>query len=197
MTSTRADCAIAERLAGAIALGEASDAQRDAYRRHLASCPECLQDLGGEREIERTMVAVAQAREEESWEPDLRAALARRRSSRLGWIWSAVLGVAVLVLIGLRFTEPPRSPVAVSHPAISASEARALAALNTQSVPRREGRAESLTLGTPLRSASIDLRVNEHGTPVRCTVTRSSGDRVLDQSICNVAMQRRYSVISH
>lgn len=62
-------CERAEVLAGAIALGEASDAERDEYRGHIAACAPCLTSLGGEREIERVMDVVAQARDEETWEP--------------------------------------------------------------------------------------------------------------------------------
>jgi hypothetical protein len=77
MTS-RADCTRAEGLAGAIAIGEAGEAERDAYRAHLAECARCLHELGGEREIERVMTAVGQARDDECWEPDLRSTLAQR-----------------------------------------------------------------------------------------------------------------------
>ena len=54
--------AAAETLAGAIALGEATDQERDAYRRHLAVCRACLDAFGGEREIERVMARFRRAR---------------------------------------------------------------------------------------------------------------------------------------
>ena len=47
------ECARAEVLAGAVALGEASDAERDAYRRHLAGCSRCIAAYGGERDRAR------------------------------------------------------------------------------------------------------------------------------------------------
>jgi TonB family protein len=93
------DCTQAEVVAGAIALGEAGDAARDWYRRHLSQCRGCVADLAGEREIERTASWVAEARDGESWEPDVRAAL-RRHSRGTGRSWrfalSALAGAAVL-----------------------------------------------------------------------------------------------------
>lgn len=62
-------CGRAEVLAGAIALGEASVAEREAYRRHIAGCARCLDALGGERSIERVMATIASARDAETWEP--------------------------------------------------------------------------------------------------------------------------------
>jgi Gram-negative bacterial TonB protein C-terminal len=94
---TRTDCARAETLAGAIALEEATDGERDAYRRHLASCARCVETLGGEREIERVMSVVAQARDQESWEPDLRNALRNRTRARRG-AWTFGFGLAALAL---------------------------------------------------------------------------------------------------
>lgn len=95
------DCGRAEILAGAIALGEASDGERDEYRRHIASCASCLETYGGEREIERVMSTVAQARESEIWEP-VAVVATQRRARRLlpffGLGASAVaLGVAISV----------------------------------------------------------------------------------------------------
>ncbi|PZR56009.1 MAG: hypothetical protein DLM50_09320 [Candidatus Meridianibacter frigidus] len=94
----------AEVLAGAIALGEATDEQRIEYRAHIASCEGCLQSLGGERELERTHAYVGLAREAEVWEPDVRAPLldrmnhAPRRVLRYGL---GFLGVCLLIsLIG-------------------------------------------------------------------------------------------------
>jgi TonB family protein len=102
------DCTRAEITAGAVALGEASDAERDAYRRHLSVCRRCLDGLGGEREVERTMQLVARARDGESWEPDVRVALrdrlhVNRRVWRFGL--AAVAAVAV-VSIGVRAWVP-------------------------------------------------------------------------------------------
>ncbi len=94
---TRTDCARAETLAGAIALEEATDGERDAYRRHLASCARCVETLGGEREIERVMSVVARARDQESWEPDLRNALRDRTRARRG-AWTFGLGLGALAL---------------------------------------------------------------------------------------------------
>ena len=64
---TRLSCREAEVRVGAIALGEATDAEREAYRRHIATCAACLNANGGEREIDRTMARVAQARDAETW----------------------------------------------------------------------------------------------------------------------------------
>jgi Gram-negative bacterial TonB protein C-terminal len=94
---TRTDCARAETLAGAIALEEATDGERDAYRRHLASCGRCVETLGGEREIERVMSVIASARDQESWEPDLRNALRDRTRARRG-AWTFGFGLAALAI---------------------------------------------------------------------------------------------------
>ena len=187
----RVDCAGAERLAGTIALGEAGDEQRDRYREHLAVCERCLRDFGGELEIERTMGVVARARDAESWEPDLRAALARGERQRVAWIYGAALAAAVVFAIAGAITEAPKSAAPAKH-TIASQEAQAIAALNTQTAPRREGRAESLKFGSPALSTSIVLRVDERGEPVRCTIARSSGDPALDASICRTAMHARY-----
>ncbi|HEY1654450.1 MAG TPA: energy transducer TonB [Candidatus Tumulicola sp.] len=96
-------CSRAEILAGAIALGEASEAQRDAYRRHVAACAGCIAALGGEREIERTMAIVAVARDGESWEPDVLTTLrAGRRTHVRAWRFgaAAIAAAAALALGG-------------------------------------------------------------------------------------------------
>ena len=97
------DCARSEVLAGAVALGEATDVERDAYRRHLSTCRRCVATLGGEREIERTMQVVAQARDAERWEPDVRLALRDRvRATRHAWRFGlSALAAAVVVALGI------------------------------------------------------------------------------------------------
>ena len=89
-------CARAEILAGAVALGEATDPERDEFRRHIAACSSCLTSIGGEREIERTMAIVAEARESEVWDPAPVAALAR--SSRVARAWGYGLSAALFAL---------------------------------------------------------------------------------------------------
>ncbi|MEO6836456.1 MAG: TonB family protein, partial [Candidatus Tumulicola sp.] len=86
-----------------VALGEASDAERDAYRRHLSGCRRCVSALGGERDIERTMQVVASARDGEGWEPDVRVALRDRvHAKRYAWrVGLSTLAAAVLVSIGV------------------------------------------------------------------------------------------------
>jgi len=75
-------CDQAEILAGAIALGEASDAERQSYRGHVSTCAACLRANGGEREIERTMAQVAIARDGETWDPDLTALVREKMNSK-------------------------------------------------------------------------------------------------------------------
>ncbi|MGA8574687.1 MAG: energy transducer TonB [Candidatus Cybelea sp.] len=191
--SIRADCGAAERLAGAIALDEACDAEREVYRKHLAACPQCVSELGGEREIERVMTSVARARDDERWEPDLRPALARSRVARPRWSAMAAVAAAAMVILFVRVAEKPASSTAPQS-AITAQETRALAALGTQTAPRREGRAESLAVGPPTLSATVELNVNARGTPVRCTVAKSSGNAVLDRSMCRTAMRAHYAL---
>lgn len=83
-----------EALAGAIALGEATDADRRAYREHIAHCSECLSELGGEHELARTSAIVAEARDGEVWNPELGNVM-RRRSRVL----SPVLRIAAAFAI--------------------------------------------------------------------------------------------------
>lgn len=184
----RMNCTAAQRLAGTIAVNEATDGERDAYRAHLAVCEPCLHDLGGERDIERVMATIAQARDEERWQPDLRALSRRSRPSRAS-IWAAALAAAVVIVAGIRLGEHQMRP---ASPSISAPEARALAALGTQTLPRREGRAESLAIGaTP--PTTLNLRIDARGLPLQCTIAASSGDLAKDNAICRAAMHRRYS----
>lgn len=187
------DCATIEQLAGAIAIGEAGDAERHAYRKHLAVCTRCLQSFGGEREIERVIAVVSQAREDESWSPDLRHSRARRRASRKIWSGVAVLCAAIAIVLGVRAVERPTVAVSVRH-GISAQEIRALAALDTQAAPRALGRAESLAIGGSTFATVFELSVDAAGRPVHCTIAKSSGDLVLDRSVCRAAMQARYPV---
>ncbi len=186
------DCTQAESIAGAIAIGEANEAQRDAYRAHLSVCRRCLEELGGEREIERVMGGVARARAGECWEPDLRISFAPKRKPYRALGWGAAIAAAAVLIVGIRSAEALRQPVPEHH-VISAQEARALAALDTQTMPRREGRAESLAVGTTTLSTAFEVSFDEKGAPVRCTITKSSGDRALDQSICRAALQQHYS----
>ncbi|MBV9720228.1 MAG: hypothetical protein JOZ77_13015 [Candidatus Eremiobacteraeota bacterium] len=190
MMTGRSDCAKLETLAGAIALGEASDSERDAYRKHVARCPRCLSDFGGEREIERIMNSVALSRDQERWEPDLRANILRPRTPSVGWLWAGAVTATVLAIVAAT-TTPPSPPLATT-PAISAREVRALAGLGTQGVVPREGRAESLSVGEATYSTAFDISVDQRGIPLHCTITRSSGLRALDQSACQAAMRGRY-----
>lgn len=190
MTS-RADCARAEALAGAIAIGEAGEAERDTYRAHLAECAKCLRELGGEREIERVMNAVGHARDAECWQPDLRSTLARRPTSHRALALAGVLVALVVAFFVLRPTQAPRAG-APAH-TLSAQETRALAALGTQTAPAREGRAESLAVGAATFSTTFDVTVDGRGAPVRCTITRSSGDRAFDQAICHAALRAHHT----
>lgn len=105
-------CSRAEVLAGAIALGEATDAERDEYRRHLAGCSPCIGALGGERDIERTAATVAAARDSEVWQPELRAALSRASvPAGRPWRWAAAALALAAVAAGLRVAAV-RQPVA-------------------------------------------------------------------------------------
>ncbi|HTU70617.1 MAG TPA: TonB family protein [Candidatus Baltobacteraceae bacterium] len=112
-------CTRAEILAGAIALGEAGAQERDEYRGHIASCPACLRTLGGEREIERVMAIVAQARESETWEPLARRASRRSRTLRGFWGAAAVLAAALVVAFGARalIATNPKTVARVTKPA--------------------------------------------------------------------------------
>ncbi len=92
-------CSRVEVLAGAIALGEATEAEREEYRNHIASCASCLAALGGEREIERVMATVAQARDAETWEP-LPRRLGERSRARAWRTGAAILAAAVVISLG-------------------------------------------------------------------------------------------------
>lgn len=186
----RLDCAAAERLAGTIAVNEATDGERDAYRAHLAGCAPCLRELGGDRDIERVMATIAQARDEERWEPAVRAITRRSTPARIPG-WAAAVAAAVVVAAGIGFGQHQARPGAATPP-VSAAEARALAALGTQTLPRREGRAESLAIGAT--ATTLNLRIDARGVPLQCTIANSSGNRTKDDAICRAAMQRRYSV---
>lgn len=95
------ECARAEVLAGAVALGEASDAEREQYRRHIAACRRCVNAFGGEREIERTANVVALARDSETWQPDLRGWMTARQKRRATTWRFGLSGIAAAVVISL------------------------------------------------------------------------------------------------
>ena len=93
-----------EAIAGAIALGEATDDQRRAYREHIAACSACLEAIGGEREIERVASTVPAARDSEVWKPDLRDVVVSRmqRRNRMLRFGFGVAGLALALSLGLQ-----------------------------------------------------------------------------------------------
>jgi len=118
------ECGRAEILAGAVALGEATDTERDSYRRHLAGCRRCIGRFGGEREIERVMRTVALARDAETWQPDVRGTLAnapllRRRR----WTAAILAAGATLAFAAAAFALVVRtgSPLAASRQVASSN----------------------------------------------------------------------------
>jgi hypothetical protein len=188
---TASNCTAAEILAGAIALGEAGDEQRHAYREHLSTCRRCLATIGGEREIERVINVVAQARDQEQWQPDVRRALARLPARRYAWKWSAGLAAAGALAVTILATQR-HAPVVVRS--VAMPDAAAVAALGTQTMPQREHRAESLAF-TGARAAratlTFEVSLDERGKPTRCTVIKHSGRASLDAAVCNAVMRAR------
>jgi TonB family protein len=113
---TLTTCRDAEIAAGAIALGEATESERDAYRLHLSRCADCVRTLGGEREIERTMQRLVDAREAETWQPAVSPA--RLRPRRAGFAWGmTAMAVVVVAASWLALPHPGSS----SHGTIVAS----------------------------------------------------------------------------
>jgi TonB family protein len=113
---TLTNCRDAEIAAGAIALGEATETERDAYRLHLSRCVHCVQTIGGEREIERTMQRLVDAREAETWQPAVSPARLRPRPAGFAWGMTAI-AVAVVAVSWIALPHPGSS----SHGTIVAS----------------------------------------------------------------------------
>lgn len=167
-------CARAEVLAGAIALGEASDVERDQYRLHLAACRRCVNAFGGEREIERTANVVALARDGETWQPDLRGWMTSRQKRRaLTWrfglsgVAAAIvvsLGIHALVAANISVTVPPSNaePATVALGSMQVTlerrqpvEHRKAAAAAPAAAPRLEVVHNVVTLHRPAAPAAV------------------------------------------
>lgn len=184
------DCARAEVIAGALALQEATDAERDAYRRHLAQCSRCADELLGELEFERMGRVLVQARSDERWEPDVRGAF-QRRKARSAWrfglasIGAASVAAAACLVLLFAGRQAPAPPLA-------ALREQALAAVRTvPTAPFAAQRAESLSV-LPASGASIQIGLDRRGNPTNCSVTKSSGSVSLDKQICKNALKRDY-----
>jgi len=143
----------AEIIAGAIALGEATDSERVEYREHIAACRACLESLGGEREIERVASVIGDARESEVWQPDMLAGVFRRaarpsRAWRYGFVaiaavFAVSLGARVVTTTNISFGV--RSEQRLGAVAPAADTAAALVALDkhAQSVAARTQTAKA------------------------------------------------------
>ncbi len=93
-------CRDAEIAAGAIALDEATTAERDSYRLHLSQCSTCVEAFGGEREIERIAGLVARARDAETWQPAIAPLRSpRRKFGGLAWGFGAAAVAAVAAAV--------------------------------------------------------------------------------------------------
>ena len=174
------NCSHAEILAGAIALGEASEAEREEYRQHIATCAACLRAFGGEREIERVMAAVAQAREVETWEPLPRrpGEQSRARTWRAGL---SVLAAAVVIsfaahaLVAAILRPPVDSNVANVERSTSTfhvtSEKRAPAAIPSPPSPLAH---VAKTRPAPRSMVVVHNVVERHGSAVTQTTTQTT-----------------------
>lgn len=195
-----ADCGQAEVLAGAIALGEAGDAERNAYREHLSVCRRCLVSIGGEREIERAMSVIGQAREQEHWQPQARSLFSRAKSRGPFVRWSAAVVAALLVVFVARqgYQSYPVVVNSVTPPAKTSvtaeQEARVVAALGTQSVPKREHHAESLAFSARENAAqtiTVKVSFDAAGKPTHCKGVHHASSQKLVATLCDMVMRGR------
>jgi hypothetical protein len=185
------DCKQAEVWAGAAALQEATQAELDAYRRHLASCGRCARELGGELELARIALHVARARDDERWSPDLRGA-AGARARRVAWRWAAAL-VAVAFIAASAAWLVPKSHSAARQSDLALMRAQAIAAIRTiPTGPMYAQRAESLALLKSGAAAAFVISVDRRGKALTCTITRSSGSAGLDHRLCRNALRGTY-----
>ncbi len=179
----------AAEIAGAIALGEATDSQRMEYREHLSRCAACLKAFGGELEIGRAACLVAEARDGELWEPEIGALPAHRRG-RLRRLAFVSLVAAVLLSLALhaaiaagfaRFNPVLAAPVVIdagatrivlerrsAPPPQAALPQRHLLVVHNvvrlSQAPAASGRAESVALHIA-RSGRQIARVTVHPDP--------------------------------
>ncbi len=197
-----ADCAQAEILAGAIALGEAADAQRHLYREHLSTCRRCLGAIGGELEIERVANVVAQARDQERWQPDLRRTFLRLPSRNRTWTWAGGAGLATAAIFAFAIVATAlHRPVIMHSTAMpmrsnfaAAVNARDIASLGTQTQPRGEHQAESLVFSpaaSRARTITLQVSIDERGRPTGCSIIKRSGRTTLDAAVCDAVMRTR------
>jgi TonB family protein len=127
-----------EAIAGAIALGEATDDERREYREHVSLCARCLDAYAGEREIERVAATVAAARDAEMWEPNLGDIVRSRRQRRARALQFALgtLAACLAIAVGLRIafvSGAVHTPRIVVDPVTSVAKSGVLA----QPQPRR------------------------------------------------------------
>jgi TonB family protein len=178
-------CARAEVLAGAIALGEASSAERDDYRSHIATCASCLHSLGGEREIERVMSVVAQAKESETWEPQARRATSRARGTmwRLGTAFGvAAAALAISIALHALLAANVRAPAVIAKsipaPVFHASAFHVALEHRARSTPARIAKARpahprSIANVHPAITISHTV-ITRHGNAVTQTTTQTT-----------------------
>lgn len=169
-------CTRAEILAGAVALGEATAAERDEYRRHIAGCARCLNELGGEREIERVMSVVGAAKASETWEPV--AVRWREPSRNRASVWIAggfAVAAAFALAIGLRATPAP-----VAHGDLADAPAPAARVFHValESRPRpRPSAAAVVAAAPPHRTHAVVAPAPPRLVVVHSVITRR-GDHV-------------------
>jgi hypothetical protein len=123
----------------------------------------------------------------------------RRRARYGAWRWAAALAAVAALAIGVRAMESHPSPAIVARhsAAVEGGAARAVAALTTQTAPRREHEAESLAFA-PAAPSTMAFNVRLDGrAPGRCVVTKSSGNHTLDQAVCRAALRTVASRRSH
>jgi TonB family protein len=176
----KVDCERAEIIAGAIALGEATERECDLYRRHLASCSACCSELVGERELERTAAAVARARDAERWEPEvsfhrIRQARSRRavRVALSGGALAASAAIAAGIAVMLRAQDAP--PQSAGLPAV-AKVSTTHGAQTPPQTPRRHIVIvhNVVTLTAPASSPRPHVQSAPAATPVLPASSRSA-----------------------
>jgi TonB family protein len=212
MTVTVLTCRDAETAAGAIALGEATNPEREAYRLHLSRCAHCVETLGGERDIERTMQHVAAARDAETWEPSVQPLRERRRKfAGFGWAFTAAaVALAAGSLLALPHARPSASTTpsvaVVTVPVVRAQQRHPIA--RVPAAPRRTVPAHNLIVvhnvvrlaepPVPVRHAAPQALAvaphSRHSRPPAAKAPSSSDERtVADTGTTNVPAQSQHA----